>query len=561
MGSDIPLDQWWLNPSRVFYKEKEYRRFVPYWLQTDSDSPVGGGWLKALELPISNICAGDPKVGPRVLMPHALRAMRQYFNRRSMTRVWEGFGLLFPPEGQLKNLFVALATIKQIEIAGRIRVMLAGSHSNAPSGMWHEVFCYFLLILGFSGDVDAYDPSQPILFKKYSYEGRVISFSGIGSKVPESERGQSYDVVIDDIFAGGPGTFAWQSKYWSQKDHSGVGPTFFHDTEGRIFSHGFTLRPKMQGCCCGRCSFEALLGLPIETVTALTSQVERHKCVSQVDLAFIAKLRMNVESLPVTEVRQMAEVRAALAISKVTPLKALTPERLQLGERNQILDFTRTYGFAQQKGDPPVSVDYFHNKTVHFFGVSPTILGNTMLRRGVVADVGFFSDDPLIYEVIRVKEAFISGVYSQPGFRATGRYYGKYVSYKRVLDVYRPQIVPIVEEVLSSNVVIEGHQITSQPVDVKLFCLQLGLDCAFSRLKIVGSRVDLTREIRQSERYYCLSHRSLHKVGTTCEKLLPCPICLKQKCYVHGKAHVCSRCSQVFMSRMDRLFCWTCLVD
>jgi len=172
---------------------------------------------------------------------------------------------------------------------------------------------------------------------------------------------------------------------------------FFHDQEGRFFSHPFQWRPVQYGCRCFRCVFERQADISYDFMVALTLQVQAHQCNVIYDSNFVSQVLRDLSRKPTVRVERPAEVRAALSLSQTMNIAVVSPSELTLQNRPSAqLGYTREGGFQGKlpKDFSQINGEYFRNKVIFFFGVSPSIVGNVSIRvaegYSTVADIVFF---------------------------------------------------------------------------------------------------------------------------------------------------------------------------
>lgn len=203
------------------------------------------------------------------------------------------------PGGQLKNFFVACATIRMALDNGappHMRISVIGSKVGAAGGVWHEDFVRYCLLQGCTGTIDLWDSGQEEYRRTYSCTHPVTKMDLIFYVRAHNGwyegNGSEYDVVIDDMYAWeSAGTTKWLAKYYSQK-RPGAEKVFFHDHEGRTFSHPvhwFT--PGIVGQCqCPRCCFSRYAGRHCFTwFLAVSYRIQPSPCYSCPDASFLSE--------------------------------------------------------------------------------------------------------------------------------------------------------------------------------------------------------------------------------------------------------------------------------
>lgn len=558
------ITQWYTRKDRQLWTAQDILCRVPSWIIQHSQDPVNGGWLRALALPISPTFAGSLTDRPNMVrMAHALNGVEKMFGQKDLSRVWESYFPLLSPSGQLKNFFVATATVMQAP-PGKYSIMLAGSKAALPSGMWHEQFCYFLLRAGYSGRVDAFDSSQETVHWRYSYEGREVVFQGHSRLLSDNELGQNYDIVIDDIYREGPSARKWQSKYWSTKDHTPGCKTFFHDTEGRVFSHNFQIRPALGSCKCYRCSIEEQFNFPQYVAEAITSQIEAHFCKGTIDQSFIADINNRLHRLPAVSVQSPAEVRAVIAQSHTAPIRATTPEKVAYvpphkrreisKEQVPVIPYNRRQGF-QTHANVVSDAQYFVGKYVRFFGVSPSVLEGIEInsKKGniywSVADIGFFAENPTLHSLLTVKEIWFEGVLPFAGFRRTGRTFRGYIAYRRITVPYKKEVSPFVSGV-ENFIIYDGDQPLCPYVGPQSF-QSIGIEISATVMTEFvhptrPNAFDISRYLRRSGKKYCKVHHYVYPDGWhDCSKSM-CKECGRAwgSCPHYSSRFKCTQCTR-----------------
>jgi len=187
-------------------------------------------------------------------------------------------------------------------------------------------------------------------------------------------------------------------------------------------------------------------------MVALTLQVQAHQCNVIYDSNFVSQVLRDLSRKPTVRVERPAEVRAALSLSQTMNIAVVSPSELTLQNRPSAqLGYTREGGFQGKlpKDFSQINGEYFRNKVIFFFGVSPSIVGNVSIRvaegYSTVADIVFLSDTSHVREWMMGKEVFATHVSSRAGFIPTGRIFRGYHSHRRVSDRYIRQTVPMIE--------------------------------------------------------------------------------------------------------------------
>jgi len=541
MSLNIPVDElhWWSNQHRKKWTAQDIALRVPPWISSHSSQALNQNWLRSLSLDVNPLYAGTLGTPDFVRQTAVIRGIRDCLGGRPLHQIWEGFFPLFPPKGQLKNFFVALATVLQAPV-GSYRFLLVGSQSFRPSGMWHDVFCRALLALGYSGVVHAYDPNQEIVRWQYSFDQQQLLFMGFASLYPETDQGSKYDIVIDDIYSdSGPGMKKWKSTYWSQKNQTVGCLPFFHLTEGRNFSHSFLVRQgSLLTCQCYRCSFEQMWGVHPSVARALSCQIEPHPCDSHVDSNSIALIRMAAYGSAYVTATENIEVRAVLACSKAENIVSKGNNvigYLTTGPRllkTPAISYNRETGYTPVKHvEIAVPDKYFLGKTVAFLGTSPSLVPIEQKTSSTsfygIRDVAFVAEHTLLVSLLGAKEIFYPGLYLRTGFHRTGRYYKGYHSFVRDSLIYVKPTVPLVDSpnkltlsrdflVPESRAFLSTVEIYSGP-DSSGFLLSAGI----TNTKVV----DLDNYCATCKVQYCPKHQYFFPYGYHECEAERCPIC------------------------------------
>jgi len=418
---------------------------------------------------------------------------------------------ILPPNGQLKNFFVAVQTVLSFPKKRILSIAIAGSMAAAPSGMWHSFFCHWLLHSGRTGVVHYYDSSQVEEMLDYSFEGETLQSQGFQRWLAPEETA-SYDIVIDDTYAfGDAGSFKILSECFSQKDHSeGVLP-FFHYQEGRKFSHHiFFLEPN--GCKCPRCTIEFNMEAPIQWVRAITSTLSFHRCYPVEDGKALSEVFKAVNSHFHIRPATSAQTRALLSLSKTIEMASVEGGIILASGP---LQFTHSEGF---KGTS-LEQDYFSDKSILYLGITAKALSITSSSVKKRYDVAFLTDIKSLHMAMVARVIF--SLDPLPGFKTTGMSYLGFTAYERMLRVP----VKKKEYVIHSRrnfiaLIVNGKTVKEfpSPLMVRDFELEVGLPVSGSTSYYIEDQV-------YSFPYtYCSEHSILSKEHN-CRQYVYCEDC------------------------------------
>jgi len=357
------------------------------------------------------------------------------------------------PNGQVKNFLNACRAC--VNVAGPVRVAVAGSKSMEGGGLWHKYFALWLSMRSNSVVIDFYDPAEKRNEWDLELWGTTISCEWIPEKVTYvGLLQQGYDVIVDDVwtFEEGPGLKLKKEypEHYSLKgrpDSEGFVP-FLHSTETRKFSHQPPVS-KLGGCRCMLCR------VCKECSTTWDSYVMlRHLCsrlggdTSCFGVSFAKELELVgvihklILSQPVMEIKSDAVLRAIMSISEEIGLTV--SDRFAQYNPDGVPTFIPMGRYEKRKIRAEQNYEWLQDKRVLFCGVSSTVLGTTRLNRVKYdgdgeCDVVFVNGPdvwtqrlsaPIVYAPMTVNE--VHEVF--PDWRATGRKVGSYNEFVRVVD-------------------------------------------------------------------------------------------------------------------------------
>jgi len=373
-GNMLGFHQW--NCGRLYVERSMPQHFQEYgdWLSFFSDSRGRLG--------------SSNEMGIRVKAYYSY-FIKKYFSLEGPDAYARASLMIVPPSGNLKNFYVALATVRMciedLLDKRKIRVLVVGSMCGVGSGVWHEDFVKYMLLQGLEGEVDLYDSGQVPCDVTITHD--VFSFRLQGFNSWYNGDGSEYDVVIDDIYSNDePGRVKWKSCYWSTKDQTENVQPFFHVTEGRSFSHKceWYKRPD-SGCQCFRCGFSLWVApYDLVWVQAVSYRIDPASCYKMSDAESLSKNWNHLQ-------------RTGKFIPSVKPT---------------MLRAERVLSYEAEKAVP-----FWPEKVVRFFGVDPAVFGwAETSSKGHLPDIGVIVNKVDLQQVADIPIVVAPVGLSLPGY-------------------------------------------------------------------------------------------------------------------------------------------------
>jgi len=347
--------------------------------------------------------------------------------------------LQYEVPGQVKNFLVAVRTSSSCDLKD-IKVLIRGSKSGSGSGIWIWLFSDYLSHKYDSVIIDCYDPLEVP-----KHEVRTVHRGDVAVKAEINHyakfyygTGEEYDVCVDDAYL--QGTVPWNPKsvWWSLKCHDeGVFP-FLHSREGRKFSHVVVGIDSPCPCMVCKVIAESVACLSdfilIKSASIILDGASCNLVDHALELQQKGDLFKKLCSAPVVNLVKPQEFRAALALSSDILCDVLTPSKIRLTSfsSGDPLIIVHKMGFSG--GTTKLKCDVLEGKPVSFYGVDPTILGDTKTYRPSPGDpngIVFAVSASILFKVGYYPSQLWTLDQEVVGYSPTGYEWSGYHSFRR----------------------------------------------------------------------------------------------------------------------------------
>lgn len=329
--------------------------------------------------------------------------------------------LQFGRPALVKNALVVMRTLAPV-LELDYSVLVKGSRAMHAGGQWAQEVAIYALRKAKSVRFDLYDPHEEPSVSTVEYNGGKATIRRIRGKYTGD--GHEFTVSIDDAWASDEvtGDRAPRSKYFSIKKPVSLGvDPFYHDREGRVYSHEAT-DSSQSPCRCELCelihsfsnSSDAML------IRRLMTTLGAHTCAQDVwaDDLRVRDILLTIRSGAVD--RQRIPDRIVRLVAMHQPI-AITATRVAQGT------------LCEKR----VNTGYLRNREVVFVGIPPSVLGDEPYIT-VKAKMSYDRHE----NVVLITD-HMSGVHSTiarevwspveiPGFRSTGRSIGDFREQLRI---------------------------------------------------------------------------------------------------------------------------------
>jgi len=374
------------------------------------------------------------------------RIVQRLYSETSWVDMYRGID--FKIGGQVKNFLVAVRA-SSLLIGKNARVLIRGSKHSASSGVWIWLYADWLLQRNLDLEIDCYDDAEVAGVEQRSWEvggqRRVATVRHHSCHYMGDASG--YDLAIDDAYLDGTVPWVPKAYRWSLKDHSPGCLPFLHTSEGRVFSDaptGFA-----EGCPCWECRVSAQSSLSYGEFLQLRGATavlggSRCRLFHHQDVRAKADLYKKLCSQPAVRLHAPEEMRAALALSTDVALVPAPGFVLKMGGIGEGTPFHIQHKVSfVGKLEIDERCARLEGKNVHFVGVSPSILGDTITKPGPWTDSSHvFAPDVLTLRNHQMTFQHVWLLHQDVvGYVPTGYSWNHYREYTRA---WRDHDVPVV---------------------------------------------------------------------------------------------------------------------
>lgn len=334
--------------------------------------------------------------------------------------------LLVPINGQVKNFLVACRTVRQVQEAGHVSIVVKGSKAGQGSGKWHNYFCEYVRMLLADSSIMFYDQFEIPAKVTVETEDTVM----VAQWVRSYYTGKNPTVLIDDAFEIGKGGSPDNhgAKYYSLK---GRGAQCLHETEEREFSH--VVKGSTRFCPCAVCTFISSFVRGYEEyrwLRAMCTSLGHPPCFPQdisddyqnSDLEAKAMLVKKLLRDPIVHVVSPQEQRMLGTIANENTIVPIVGNQFSL--------------IAEHAGENPGEAfdginERLRGKVVRYVGVTASVLGRTPVTPA--SDNLYYGNDGVLFCATvgqavlapRCSVIYVPGVRSElerllPNYKSTG---------------------------------------------------------------------------------------------------------------------------------------------